>query len=539
MSYGQQTVGVFLNDSLSENGYTLFTVRNNTYLIDNCGFLINSWESEFSPGLSVYLLDNGNLLRTARVPGSFNGGGIGGRFELYNWEGDLLWSYNYANSDYHHHHDIAPMPNGNILLIAWEKISYMEAVTSGRDPNETPTAGVWPDKVVEIEMVGSDDANIVWEWRMWDHLIQDFDSSKENYGVVADHPELLDVNYEAYANTGPGDSGSDWMHCNAIDYHPDLDQIVLSSRHLDEIWIIDHSTTTEEAAGHTGGNSGKGGDILYRYGNPVAYDHGVVIDQKFFGQHDVKWIPEGYPNAGKISVFNNGQGRQGGNYSSIDVIDPPVDAAGNYTYETGVAYGPEELFWTYEADPPESFYSSNISGAHFLPNGSVLVCDGNAPLFFEVDLDGEIHWEYVNPVLNNGSPVTQGSSQQTADVFRATRYPLNYSAFTGKDLTPGDPIENNPFGYDCQIYDGISSTSDLQLAEAGFQLFPNPVSTILNISWEGNEPIELFIHDLLGQVVEQQTVSPGSSQLDLSDWANGVYLLNINGLGVKRIIVAK
>ncbi|MFT5802699.1 MAG: hypothetical protein ACI956_002520 [Nonlabens sp.] len=36
-----------------------------------------------------------------------------------------------------------------------------------------------------------------------------------------------------------------------------MDQIALSVRKMSEVIIIDHSTTTAEAASHNGGNSGK------------------------------------------------------------------------------------------------------------------------------------------------------------------------------------------------------------------------------------------------------------------------------------------
>ena len=90
---------------------------------------------------------------------------------------------------------------------------------------------------------------------MWDHLIQDTDPELPNYGVIAEHPELININY---ANVGSGGNhpNGDWMHLNAIDYNAELDKNIFSSQRLNEFYIIDHSTTTEEAEGHAGGNSG-------------------------------------------------------------------------------------------------------------------------------------------------------------------------------------------------------------------------------------------------------------------------------------------
>jgi len=188
----------------------------------------------------------------------------------------------------------------------------------------------------------------------------------------------------------------DWMHSNSIDYNPQFDQIVLSVHNFNEIWVIDHSTTTEEAAGHSGGNSGKGGDLLYRWGNPDAYRAGTSSDQKLFGQHDTAWIKPGFPGAGHILIFNNGLSRPGGQYSSIDEIAPPVDAQGNYFLEQGSAYGPTNPNWTYKASPPSSFYAYYISGAERLKDGDTLICDGVSGKFFEVTPGGTTVWQWTN-----------------------------------------------------------------------------------------------------------------------------------------------
>ena len=214
------------------------------------------------------------------IPNSvtFSGGGIGATVERYSWDGELLWSFRYANEDHCRHHDIAPLPNGNVLMIAWERKSKEEAIAQGRDPKLLED-DLWPDHVIEVQPEGTTGGKIVWEWHMWDHLVQDFDRDKPNYGVIYEHPELIDLNntgstppatpeelrkLRSVGYTGGGDDdadshrgGSDWLHTNAIDYNPELDQIALSAKNFSEIWIIDHSTTTEEAASHRGGNTGQ------------------------------------------------------------------------------------------------------------------------------------------------------------------------------------------------------------------------------------------------------------------------------------------
>jgi len=121
--------------------------------------------------------------------------------------------------------------------------------------------------------------------------------------------------------------------------------------------VIDHSTTTAEAASHAGGRSGKGGDLLFRWGNPETYRAGSTSDKKLFNQHDATWIDKGYPGAGNILVFNNGVGRQINSYSTVDEIVPPVNDNGIYYLEPGSSYGPENLIWSYTGSPSSMFYA--------------------------------------------------------------------------------------------------------------------------------------------------------------------------------------
>ena len=196
----------------------------------------------------------------------------------------------------------------------------------------------------------------------------------------------------------------DWTHFNSVDYNAELDQVLVSVHDFSEIWILDHSTTTSEAAGHTGGKSGKGGDLLYRWGNPRVYRAGTVADQKLFAQHNAHWIPRGLPGEGHVLIFNNGPRRPDGPYSSVDEIIPPVDEKGRYPLKEGSACGPEKAYWSYSAPKKSDFYSSFISGAHRLPNGNTQICSGANGTVFEVTPDKKIVWKYLNPAKGGFGP---------------------------------------------------------------------------------------------------------------------------------------
>lgn len=411
------------------DGETLISplYSNDTYLIDMDLNVLQTWHCSNPPAFIAYLLEDGSILRPCTYPGgAFYGGGLGGRIEKYAADGSLVWNYLFSTYDYAQHHDIEPLANGNVLVLAWERKSVQEVIAAGR---ENVYGEMWPEAIFEVEPVGATGGNIVWEWHLWDHLIQDVDPGKDNYGVVGDHPELLDINLGG----GSGMGGGDWMHANAIDYHPALDQITFTSHYLDELYVIDHSPTTEEAASHTGGNAGMGGDILYRWGNPQNYRAGDEGDRVFFIVHGVNWVDAGYPGQGNLLVFNNGD-RPGGtnDYSSVEEITPPLNGF-NYDREDGQPFGPEAPTWLYS--DPGSFYSGHWSGAYRLPNGNTLISEAMTGYVFEVTAAGETVWDYQAP----------------GSLARAPRYHMASTAVDDATPTrrPGGGLRRshpNPFG---------------------------------------------------------------------------------------------
>jgi hypothetical protein len=387
-----------------------------TYLMDLDGQLVHEWKGTHVPGLSVYLLPDGHLLRANSLgPGSFpSAGGNGGRVEEYDWDGNLVWSFEYFSAEHQQHHDIRKMPNGHVLLVAWEMRSGAEAVAGGRDRRTIPQSDqVWPDTVVEVDPATN---QVVWTWRLWDHLLPVGE-------IPASHPELVDPNAHATS------ASPDWTHVNAVDYNADLDQIMISARNMSEIWMIDHGTTTEEAAAHTGGRAGRGGDLLFRWGNPANYE--TPGPQQLFGQHNAQWIADGLSGAGHILVLNNGD-KDLRPYTTVVQLAPQLRANGRYDVDPGAGFfDPVAPEWQYQAAPPESLFAPFISSAQRLVNGDTLLCDGPNGHVLEVTPAGDTAWSYL---------LTDTNGKSGVQVFRATRYEANDPGLLGRVLTAQGPL---------------------------------------------------------------------------------------------------
>jgi Arylsulfotransferase (ASST) len=479
--------GVLVKEAGALDGYVLLApLRSKAiHILDLDGKVVHTWNTSNTPGAATHFLPNGNLLRAGQVEANprFHGGGIGGRIQELDWDGKVVWNFDLDSDVLTQHHDVLPIQNGNVLMIAWEYHSKAEAIAHGRMPDLVSEEGLWTDVVLEIKPSRPVGGSVVWMWRSWDHLVQDQDPKLPGYGKIEDHPGRIDINFdcrhlpktesdeerakkeqmaremkrlgyagddedkprkgakkaeekpankpaEAAAPPKGPEVEADWMHTNSVDYDPEQDLIVLSSPHMCEILVIDHSTSTAEAATGQGGRWKQGGALLYRYGNARNYGLGEASDRKLFYQHNAQWLPGSKPGELHVLVYNNGSKRPGNEYSSVDEIVLPFDPKSGFKREAGWAFGPEKPLWSYAE--PEKFYSPFISGAQRLPNGDTLVCEGVKGRTFQVDRNGKVVWDFWSPLGGEVEPSKTGGRAPANALFRATWLPKDYAGLKGR-----------------------------------------------------------------------------------------------------------
>ena len=443
--FGQNTIGVIdFQPDLVEEGYTLVYPHNqpNVYLLDMCGEVVHTWTNAdtLRPGNVAYLQENGDIVLTYRPQIFANdpiwAGGGGATVERRTWDNEVLWSYTLNDSTGRLHHDIEVKPDGNVFAIAWEHFSAEEALAAGRDSSLVPDDGLWSEMILELAPDGSGGANVVWDWHAWDHLVQDLDSTLNNFGVVSENPRKIDINYGT-----PSNPPSDWLHINAIDFNPFFGHLLLSVPTFDELWIVDY-------------NNFDAGQLIWRWGNPEAHGMGNAEDKQLYYQHDCHWVYDhvtlANPDFGKIAVFNNRvPGDNDAAFSSVHLLNPSyTDYDNNYATDSGTGtYLPSDFDWSYTA--PDSIYSSGLSSFQRLENGNSLICYGRWGDTREITPDGELAWRYKTPLVNAGgfaAPVAQGSEPTINQnlTFRAHRYPADFAGFNGVELTAQGVLELDP-----------------------------------------------------------------------------------------------
>jgi len=342
---------------------------NTSYLLNKEGHRIYEWNFDTRLGNDLEILPDGRLLGMFKVfEPEIDFGGGGGTIKILSPNSGVEWQYTYHTENYIAHHDVEMLPNGNVLFISWERVNALTAQENGA----TVVNDIFPESLIEIDPSIN---QIVWRWNSFDHIIQDVDASKPNFGNLNENPQQININYNSDINNG------DIMHANGIDYDATNDVIYLSVNFYSEIWVIDHSTTTEEAASNSGGNFNKGGDLLYRFGNPETYNS--LGERLFYNNHFPNLIENEVPGKDNMLVFVNKD--NGLEQSAVYELDLPE----TFSLSSNTNNEPQ-IVWQF-TDP--DMYSRIISGAVRLSNGNTLICDG-AYGFWEITENGEIAWKY-------------------------------------------------------------------------------------------------------------------------------------------------
>ncbi|MGB5822084.1 MAG: aryl-sulfate sulfotransferase [Saonia sp.] len=341
---------------------------NGVYIIDQNGDELYSWDLDSGLGNDANLLDDGSLVVSLKANNAqITLGGYGGIIRKINVDRTTDWEVScYSGDEYMAHHDVEYLSNGNIIFPVWEKVTAAEAAEEGYAENND----IYPEAIIEMNPLTEE---IVWEWHSVNHLVQDYDDTKANYGVVANNPNKIDINYNE------GQANGDLMHINGLTLDETNDLLYLTVNNYSEVWVIDHSTSTAEARLGTGGNYGLGGDLVYRFGNPETYDNpgNVTLNNVH------------YPNlldTGTMLVYGNDV------YPNQSEV---VEYALNPPYQLVVGQDNEPtVIWSFT---DLDLYSSGLGGAVRMDNGNTLITEGREGTLWEVTDDGEVIWKFESP----------------------------------------------------------------------------------------------------------------------------------------------
>lgn len=522
------------------NGLTLVAKQNSTsaLLVDTAGVTVKTYTATGGTGYSAYMEPGGTMVRSLKITNStFTGGGACGAIQKVDANNNVTWTYTVSSSTDYSHHDHCVLPNGNVLIISYESKTQAQLTAAGGTVGLS--SGIWPEKIIEVKPLTATTGTVVWEWHVWDHLVQNVNAAGANYqSSIVNHPELLNINYL---------TTKDWMHMNGIDYNPILDQIVVSSHNLNEWYIIDHSTTTAQAASHSGGNGGKGGDFLYRWGNPAAYQ---ATGTKILNvTHDAHWIPEGIPNTGRLVGFNNGGQTTPSSKSTIDQILTPITNY-NYSITAGSAFTPA----TYDSRLVCTAYNSNMGSSDQYVNGNQLICLAIAGTIYETNAAGSVLWtysaggscsqahRYSTCYLNNPPPpiptiTLVGNDIQSSSATTYQWY-LNGNLISGATSQNFTPTQSGIYvvrttdangcvyrysnGYN---YSTTVSVQDIETKDV--TIYPNPTEGIIDLNFNFQNPnkVTVVVYDALGKIVYSNT---NTFRIDLTNFTNGVYTMSVS-----------
>jgi len=317
------------------------------YLMDMAGRKVHRWR--YLPGPHrgedhAILLNNGDVVVIKKFS----------QVARYDWNSQLIWK-----RDFQPHHDLAQAADGTFYVVAQQLHRYRGAQVSFDDLIHLSPDGAlidrWSTYDHRREIVGALEGE-----PFLDRIARRFRGRLPGRGRQEPGREIsptVDV-----GDPGAGDDRYEYFHMNtvAIVPHNDLGRrddrfrpghLLVCFRNINLIAILEPDTYR----------------LLWSW-----------------GQGELQWPhhPTMLPN-GHILVFDNGIHRE---YSRVIELDPRQ----------------ETIVWEYTARPPENFYSPTRGSAQRLENGNTLICESDNGRVFEVTADGEVVWEWLNPVIVGG-----------------------------------------------------------------------------------------------------------------------------------------
>ncbi len=347
------------------NGYTMVPYENGLILIvDMKGNVVHHWEIGTE---RVRLLENGHVVVMK-----------GSRIVEYDWDGKLVWEYEvpgdpFADTGYPSpgiiHHDLQRLLNGNTIFIIHEAVPDQDKSVI-RNPAKR-SCQIIGDYFMEVNR----QKEIVWQW----HAHEGLDLNNDTGIPISENGKW------------------DWTHANTVGVLPEnhwYDEgykefkpgnVIICSRHLDEIYIIDRDTKK----------------MVWRY-------HGEYLGG-ISRPHEPYMIKKGMPGAGNILLYDNGTDRV------LYERDKKI-AVEEITVILEINPVKKQIVWLYQ---DEEFYSAIQGTQQRLRNGNTFICESTSGRLFEVTDKGEVVWEYVMPSF-------PGSDEEHGGGTRPQRYGYDY-----------------------------------------------------------------------------------------------------------------
>jgi hypothetical protein len=268
------------------------------------------------------------------------------------------------------HHDVEPLPNGHMLIIA----NTIMALSSTSTPALTnlPAQNVLGDVIVDLDQ----NMHPVWVWNEFNHL----DPNR--------HPYLF----------------PDWTHTNAVVYSPDDGNLIISIRHQN--WVLKVNYADGAGTGNILWHLGEGGDFTLVGGtDPTDWQ---------YAQHAPSFFSKNTSGVFSLGMMDNGDDR-------IFPSSAPCGAPGDpCTYSTVPVWQLDETAktatFTFHDILPDTQYNSFGGNAEQLANGNV-----------EFDLCGIGSGSIVYEVTPASTPQTVWSMTVAGtNLYRAFRIPSFY-----------------------------------------------------------------------------------------------------------------